>query len=147
MLRKARDFANTARDELRDELGPEYADLELRDLDPRTIVRKHIIEAMDEDDDAAGPPARTAPAARRRGPAVRRRRDLTLRRSRLCTAASRAEGDQQDRPPLAARDLDEVGADPAHRLVRRAVAQVHARSAPGVGEPAQRGAQAEPGDR
>ena len=32
-------LANTARDELRDELGPEYADLELRDLDPRTIVR------------------------------------------------------------------------------------------------------------
>ena len=48
ILRKARDFANTARDELRDELGPEYADLELRDLDPRSIVRKHIIEAMEE---------------------------------------------------------------------------------------------------
>jgi sec-independent protein translocase protein TatB len=53
VLRKARDFANAARDELRDELGPEYADLELRDLDPRTIVRKHIVEAMEDagDDD------------------------------------------------------------------------------------------------
>jgi len=48
ILRKARDFATTARDELRDELGPDYADLELRDLDPRTIVRKHIIEAMED---------------------------------------------------------------------------------------------------
>ena len=48
MLRKARDFANAARDELRDELGPEFSDLELRDLDPRTIVRKHIMEAMEE---------------------------------------------------------------------------------------------------
>ncbi|MBJ7358166.1 sec-independent translocase, partial [Nocardioides sp.] len=48
MVRKARQFANAARDELRDELGPEYADLELRDLDPRTIVRKHIIEAMED---------------------------------------------------------------------------------------------------
>ncbi len=48
MVRKARDFANSARDELRSELGPEYADLELRDLDPRTIVRKHIIEAMED---------------------------------------------------------------------------------------------------
>ncbi len=47
-LRKARDFANSARDELRTELGPEYADLELRDLDPRAIVRKHIVEAMEE---------------------------------------------------------------------------------------------------
>ncbi len=48
MVRKARDFANSARDELRTELGPDYADLELRDLDPRTIVRRHIIEAMEE---------------------------------------------------------------------------------------------------
>ena len=47
-VRKARVLANTARDELRAELGPEYADLELRDLDPRTIVRKHIVEAMEE---------------------------------------------------------------------------------------------------
>jgi sec-independent protein translocase protein TatB len=50
-LRKARDFANAARDELRDELGPDYADLELRDLDPRAIVRKHIVEAMEEADE------------------------------------------------------------------------------------------------
>jgi sec-independent protein translocase protein TatB len=52
--RTARKFATNARDELREELGPAYADLELRDLDPRTIVRKHIIEAMNEageDDD------------------------------------------------------------------------------------------------
>ncbi|MGZ4445168.1 MAG: sec-independent translocase [Nocardioides sp.] len=48
MVRKAKEFANAARDELRTELGPEYADLELRDLDPRTIVRKHIVEAMEE---------------------------------------------------------------------------------------------------
>jgi sec-independent protein translocase protein TatB len=48
MVRKAREFANEARDELREELGPEYADLSLRDLDPRTIVRKHIIEAMND---------------------------------------------------------------------------------------------------
>ncbi|SDC24001.1 sec-independent translocase [Nocardioides lianchengensis] len=48
MLRHARRFANQARDELRDELGPEYSDLELRDLDPRAIVRKHIVEAMED---------------------------------------------------------------------------------------------------
>ena len=48
LLRKARTLANNARDELRTELGPEYADLQLRDLDPRTIVRKHITEAMAE---------------------------------------------------------------------------------------------------
>ena len=55
MVRKARQFANAARDELRDELGPEYADLELRDLDPRTIVRKHIIEAMEDAEEDARP--------------------------------------------------------------------------------------------
>jgi sec-independent protein translocase protein TatB len=51
LARQVRGFANQARDELREELGPEYADLELRDLDPRTIVRKHIIEAMNEVDE------------------------------------------------------------------------------------------------
>jgi sec-independent protein translocase protein TatB len=52
LARKARTFATNARDELRSELGPDFADLELSDLDPRTIVRKHIAEALaDEDDD------------------------------------------------------------------------------------------------
>jgi sec-independent protein translocase protein TatB len=47
-LHHAKTFANNARDELRTELGPAYSDLELRDLDPRTIVRKHVIEAMED---------------------------------------------------------------------------------------------------
>ncbi len=50
-IRQLRKFANNARDELRTELGPEFADLELTDLDPRAIVRKHIAEAMAELDD------------------------------------------------------------------------------------------------
>jgi sec-independent protein translocase protein TatB len=60
-LKQLRTMANNARDELRTELGPEYADLELRDLDPRNIVRRHIIEAMEDDDDAR--PARVAALA------------------------------------------------------------------------------------
>jgi sec-independent protein translocase protein TatB len=56
MIRKARQLANSARDELRAELGPDYADLELRDLDPRTIVRRHIVEAMEEADREAAAP-------------------------------------------------------------------------------------------
>ena len=52
MVRKIRDFANAARDELREELGPDYADLELRDLDPREIVRKTIREALEDDEEA-----------------------------------------------------------------------------------------------
>ncbi|MFC6287533.1 sec-independent translocase [Nocardioides sp. GCM10027113] len=58
-LRQVRNFANSARDELRTELGPEYADLELRDLDPRAIVKRHIVEAMEEADEE--------PTPRRRG--------------------------------------------------------------------------------
>lgn len=57
LVRKGRRFATAARDELRSELGPEFADLELSDLDPRVLVRKHILEAMDEDDDPTTPPA------------------------------------------------------------------------------------------
>ena len=58
MIRKAKLLANAARDELRSELGPEYADLELRDLDPRTIVRRHIVVAMEEADAEADAPRR-----------------------------------------------------------------------------------------
>jgi sec-independent protein translocase protein TatB len=54
-LHKAKTFANTARDELRTELGPAYSDLELRDLDPRTIVRKHVLEAMEDAEAEAAP--------------------------------------------------------------------------------------------
>jgi sec-independent protein translocase protein TatB len=52
-LRQVRQFTQAARDDLRTELGPDFADLELRDLDPRQIVRKHVLEAMEEDDDDA----------------------------------------------------------------------------------------------
>ena len=50
-LKQLKRMANAARDDLRNELGPEFSDLELRDLDPRAIVRKHIMEAMEDDDE------------------------------------------------------------------------------------------------
>lgn len=58
MVHRLRGLARSARDELREELGPEYADLQLRDLDPRTIVRKHITEAMADEDARAAAPER-----------------------------------------------------------------------------------------
>ncbi len=58
IVRRVRVLANNARDELRAELGPEYADLELRDLDPRTIVKRHIAEALEDDDEPAPRPVR-----------------------------------------------------------------------------------------
>lgn len=50
MLRQLRTFAQNAQNDLRSELGPEFADLKLTDLDPRTAIRKHILDAMDADD-------------------------------------------------------------------------------------------------
>jgi len=51
MVRQVRSFANNARDDIRAELGPEYADFQLNDLDPRKAIRKHILEAWDEDEE------------------------------------------------------------------------------------------------
>jgi sec-independent protein translocase protein TatB len=50
LVRQLRSFAQAAQQDLRDELGPEYADLKLTDLDPRTAIRKHILEALDDED-------------------------------------------------------------------------------------------------
>lgn len=55
MVRQVRKFAHNARDDIRAELGPEYADFQLNDLDPRKAIRKHILEAWDEDEDQRTP--------------------------------------------------------------------------------------------
>ena len=49
LVRQVRNLANSAQTQLREELGPEYADLKLTDLDPRQAIRKHILEAMEDD--------------------------------------------------------------------------------------------------
>ena len=55
-VRQLRNLAQNAQTQLRDELGPEYADLRLADLDPRQAIRKHILEAMEDDElDVADP--------------------------------------------------------------------------------------------
>jgi sec-independent protein translocase protein TatB len=61
MARTMRSFAHAARDELRAELGPEYADLQLRDLDPRQIVRKTIMDAMNEEEQQVSTRGRQRP--------------------------------------------------------------------------------------
>ena len=42
MLRTLRDMATGARQQLREELGPEFADLDLRNLNPRTAVQRAV---------------------------------------------------------------------------------------------------------
>ena len=56
LVRQVRQFTQAARDDLRAELGPEFADFELTDLDPRRAVRKYINEVWDEDDEEATQP-------------------------------------------------------------------------------------------
>ncbi|MDQ6849528.1 MAG: sec-independent translocase [Actinomycetota bacterium] len=48
MLRTLRDMATGARTQLRDELGPEFADVDLRNLNPRTALRRAILGDEDE---------------------------------------------------------------------------------------------------
>ncbi|GAA5024145.1 sec-independent translocase [Actinopolymorpha pittospori] len=49
-IRQVRSMANNARRELGRELGPEFEDLDIADLNPRNFVRKHVLSGIDEDD-------------------------------------------------------------------------------------------------
>ena len=72
MLRQLRDMATGARDQLKNELGPEFSDVDLqalrdlRSLNPRTAIQRAILGG-DEDEappSAAAPPEESSPAAR-----------------------------------------------------------------------------------
>jgi sec-independent protein translocase protein TatB len=54
MLKSARRTLAAAKAQVADELGPEYANLDLRDLNPRALVQKHLLDDLDDD----APPAR-----------------------------------------------------------------------------------------
>lgn len=43
-LRKIREFSENAKEDIRSELGPEFKDFELEDLNPKTFVRKHVLD-------------------------------------------------------------------------------------------------------
>ena len=55
MLRQLREMAQAARSQLKSELGPEFADFDLDSLNPRTFVRKHLLEDLDGDLDPGAP--------------------------------------------------------------------------------------------
>lgn len=48
LLRQVRQMVTNAQNDLRNELGPEFADLDVRDLNPRNFVRKHLLEPGDD---------------------------------------------------------------------------------------------------
>src|SRR3954466_669391 len=48
LLRQVRQMVSNAQNDLRNELGPEFADLDIQDLNPRNFVRKHLLEGVDD---------------------------------------------------------------------------------------------------
>lgn len=41
-IRKIRDFSESAKQDIRNELGPEFKDFEFEDLNPKTFIRKQL---------------------------------------------------------------------------------------------------------
>ena len=60
VVRKVRRLADDARAEVSKELGPEFGDVSLRDLNPRTMVRKHLLDPIDLDSLDDDGPGRTS---------------------------------------------------------------------------------------
>ena len=52
MLRQLRQMANSAKRDLQEGLGPEFANFDPADLHPRRFVQKHLLSDIDDDDDA-----------------------------------------------------------------------------------------------
>ena len=62
-IRQLRKLTQQARDDIRTELGPEFSDFEITDLDPRRAIRKHIMEAWDDADEPSPNKPRFHPLA------------------------------------------------------------------------------------
>jgi len=48
-LRDLRRLADKARADLAESLGPEFAEFDLNDLNPKAFVRKHLLDDLDDD--------------------------------------------------------------------------------------------------
>ncbi|MGW0392628.1 sec-independent translocase [Streptomyces sp. NPDC003042] len=47
VIRKIRSFSDSAKQDIRSELGPEFKDFEFEDLNPKTFIRKQLSENED----------------------------------------------------------------------------------------------------
>jgi len=61
-LRDLRKIAEGAKNDLRDGLGPEFADFEIEDLNPKRVVHKHLSGDLNADQGVQRQPARQATA-------------------------------------------------------------------------------------
>ena len=52
-VRTVRQMAENAKDDLGREMGEDFSDINLRDLDPRQIVRKNFLDDLDDETPAA----------------------------------------------------------------------------------------------
>lgn len=73
LLRQLRQMAAGARRDLTEGLGPEFEELRMSDLNPRTFVRKHLLDPIDSDDDDLGDPGVPRQKASPRPPVERER--------------------------------------------------------------------------
>ncbi|MER6572294.1 sec-independent translocase [Streptomyces sp. NPDC001093] len=66
-VRKVREFSESAKQEVRSELGPQFKDFEFEDLHPKTFIRKHVLDGeglgMDEIRGALDPRAELSEVA------------------------------------------------------------------------------------
>ena len=100
MIKTLRELANGARTQLRDELGPEFADVDLRSLNPRTVIQRAL---LGDDDDAR-----------------RRRRARSLPIVRPCRSRWRQQSPRrttrtQPRSCIRGADQPRAGASPSER--------------------------------
>jgi sec-independent protein translocase protein TatB len=66
-IKTVKRMGDSVRDDLRSSLGDDYADLELRDLHPRELIRRQVEEALAErGDDLDDDPATPAPPDERK---------------------------------------------------------------------------------
>lgn len=47
-IKKVRNFTTGAGDELKKNLGPGFEDLDIRDLNPKTLIQKHVLDAVED---------------------------------------------------------------------------------------------------
>ncbi len=46
-IRKVREFSDSAKEDIRQELGPEFKDFEFEDLNPKNFAKKHLLDNDD----------------------------------------------------------------------------------------------------
>ncbi len=67
-LRDLRRIAEGAKNDLREGLGPEFADFDIEDLNPKRFVQKHLFDDLNGDSATAGAAAQPSRAAGSNGP-------------------------------------------------------------------------------